>query len=112
MKIVDDSNNSVLGYIYLTIHSSKDFDTSVSGFTSTQRRAVSSLYSKFMANVNAYEMNNAGLAYDTAWTETWTDLYERLYEVTYDRSGRELRRYADYVDAINDFNDDFYRLVK
>lgn len=109
---MDDTNSSVLGYVYLTIFSSRDFDTSVSGFSSTQRRAVSSLYSKFMSNVNAREMNNPGLAYDTEWTDTWTSFYEKLYEVTYDKSGRDLRKYSEYTQDLRDFNSDFYRLVK
>lgn len=112
LKITDDTNNSVIGYIYLTIFSSTGFDSSVRGFSSTQLRTVRSLYSNFMSNVNAREMNNAGLAYDTEWTRTWTDLYEQLYNIVYDKSGRDVSDYDEYLNLIDDFNDDFYRLIR
>jgi hypothetical protein len=38
------------------------------------------------------------------------DLYDQLYEIVYDKSGKDLSKYSEYVDAIEEFNDDFNRL--
>lgn len=63
-----------------------------------------------MASVNAWEMLNPGLAYDTERKDTWMELYEKLYEIVYDKSGKDLAKYSEYVDAIQEFNSDYARL--
>lgn len=112
LKITDDTNSSVYGYVYLTIYSTSSFSSSVKWYTSTQLKNIKSQYSNFMSSVNAREMNNPGLAYDTEWNSTRRDFYNKLYEIVTNKSGKDLAKYSEYQDAIAEFNDDFNRLVK
>lgn len=64
-----------------------------------------------MSKVNTREKNYSKLANNEDREDLWTEFYNNLYEVTYDKSGRERKKYSDFQDALSDFNDEFENIT-
>jgi hypothetical protein len=64
-----------------------------------------------MSKVNARELNSTTLARSASRASTWRNYYNKLNALAYNKSGR-LRNYSAWVDAANEFTDDYNNLVR
>ncbi len=104
LKMTDDNNSSVYGYVYITTLTTSKFDSRVNGYSTSQLKTIKSVYTNFMKTINGYENNSTRLWNDSTRENEWTEFYQQLYDVVYDRSGKDLTSYSRYQDAIRDFN--------
>lgn len=109
LKIVNNRTKAVLWYAYFTVLDSRDFVSTLAGFTSQQRQLVQEEYKNFMDQVNMWHRTYPKLVSNADWDKVWRDYYNVLNKLAYGKTGK-LTSYNRYTQVHQTFLNDLYRL--
>ncbi len=103
VKLTNNSDSRVIGYIYFTIVDTNDFARDVSWFTRIQREEVQRDYENFMNQVNQWNAQYPTLSTSTRREALRKEYYVEINKITYAKEGR-LSNYNAYISTKNEFN--------